>query len=41
VMTKIKDAGEARYGACDENGNPICYSIESTWEYLEKNHRIK
>ena len=25
------------YGAKDENGNPICYSFESTWE-LVKNH---
>jgi hypothetical protein len=25
------------YGAKDENGKPICYSFESTWE-LVKNH---
>jgi hypothetical protein len=25
------------YGAKDENGNPICYSFESTWD-LVKNH---
>jgi hypothetical protein len=31
-------AGEKRYGATDEDGNPICYSIESLWEYLEANH---
>jgi len=31
-----KDPTEA-YGAKDENGNPICYSFESTWE-LVKNH---
>lgn len=41
VMTKIRDAGEQTHGAFDEDGNPICYSIESTWEYLEKNYRIK
>jgi hypothetical protein len=41
VMTKIRDAGELTYGASDEEGNPICHSILSTWEYLEKNHRIK
>jgi hypothetical protein len=29
---------EVEYGAYDENGNPICYSFESTWEYLEKNY---
>ena len=28
------------YGAKDENGNPICYSFESTWE-LVKNHLKK
>jgi hypothetical protein len=25
------------YGAKDENGKPICYSFESTWE-LVNNH---
>jgi hypothetical protein len=29
------------YGATDENGNPICYSFESLWEYLEKEHKHK
>jgi hypothetical protein len=37
-MVKIEDAGEIRYGASDENGNPICHSIESTWEFLEANY---
>ena len=36
---KIKDKGQTRYGATDENGDPICYSIKSTWEYLEKYHK--
>jgi hypothetical protein len=27
------------YGAYDENGNPICHSYESLWNYLEKNHK--
>jgi hypothetical protein len=36
---KIHDKGEVRYGATDENDNPICYSIKSTWEYLEQNHK--
>lgn len=36
VMKKIHEAGEIQYGATDENGNPICYSHESLWEYLEK-----
>ena len=26
----------SKYGAKDENGNPICYSFESTWEYVKK-----
>jgi hypothetical protein len=29
------------YGARDENGNPICYSYDSLWEYLEKNCKVK
>ena len=24
------------YGAKDEEGNPICYSFESTWDYVKK-----
>jgi len=24
------------YGARDENGNPICYSFESLWEYVKQ-----
>jgi hypothetical protein len=24
------------YGARDENGNPICYSFETTWEYVKQ-----
>ena len=34
-------AGEVRHGAHDEEGNPICYSFESLWEYLENNHKAK
>lgn len=37
----IKEAGEVRHSAHDENGNPICYSYESLWEYLESNHKSK
>jgi hypothetical protein len=25
-----------RWGAHDENGNPICYSYESTWQFLKQ-----
>lgn len=38
-MVLLHEAGETRYGAHDENGNPICHSFESTWDYLEANHR--
>ena len=34
-------ACEVRFGAHDENGNPICYSMESLWQYLEANHLKK
>jgi hypothetical protein len=27
-------------GASDAEGNPIFYSVESSWEYLEKYHRL-
>jgi hypothetical protein len=33
----ISEVEEVKYGAHDAEGNPICYSFESTWEYLEKN----
>lgn len=36
TFTKIYEAGEARWGATDEEDNPICYSWESLWEYLEE-----
>jgi len=35
----IHEKGEARFGAYDEENNPICYSHESLWEYLEKNYK--
>jgi hypothetical protein len=37
----IKEKGEVRFGAYNEQGNPICYSHESLWEYLETNEKIK
>jgi hypothetical protein len=30
------EVGEARHGATDENGEPICYSFESTYEFLKQ-----
>lgn len=35
VKLDIND-DEPRYGATDEKGNPICYSFESTYEYLKQ-----
>lgn len=34
---RIKN-GKIGVGAWDENGNPICYDVRSTWEFLEKNY---
>jgi hypothetical protein len=34
--TIIIDRGDG-YGAHDEDGNPICYSIRTLWRYLEIN----
>lgn len=39
-MEKIHEKDELRFGAYDEKGNPICYSYESLWEYLEENHMV-
>jgi hypothetical protein len=36
TSTLVHEAGEARHGAVDQDGNPICYDWESLWEYLEK-----
>ena len=36
----VHNIGEVRFGAHDAEGNPICYSHESLWEYLEKNHQV-
>jgi len=33
--------GEKGLAAYDENQNPICYSIESLWQYLEANYNIR
>jgi hypothetical protein len=34
VFIQIKK-GNPTHGATDENGEPICYSFESLWEFLE------
>lgn len=35
----IHKDGEVRFGAYDKEGNPICYSHETLWEYLEKEYK--
>lgn len=40
TMELIYKRGEKKAGAYDDRNNPICFSHESTWEYLEKNHKI-
>ena len=40
-FTQKEPTGEIEYGAKDKNGNPICYSFQSLWEYLESNYRFK
>ncbi len=41
IFRSIAGAEKEKFGARDADGNPIFYSIESTWEYLEKHHRLK
>lgn len=36
VLEEVDKGDYLKYGAFDENGNPICYSIESLFRYLEK-----
>jgi len=35
------DEGELDHRAWDENGEPICYSYETLWNYVEKHHKLK
>ena len=34
------EGNSEKHGAFDEKGNPIFYSYESSWEYLEKHHKV-
>jgi hypothetical protein len=36
----VLDMDSDRYGATDEDDNPICYDIKSLWEYIEKEHKL-
>ena len=40
IFKSISGEEKEKFGARDSEGNPIFYSIESSWEYLEKNHRL-
>jgi hypothetical protein len=37
---KYNKTDELIYGAKDENGEPICYSFESLYNYIEKYHKL-
>lgn len=37
---KYNETDKIEYGATDENGNPICYSFESLYNYIEENHKL-
>lgn len=37
----LYEKSEGEVGAWDENGNPICTTIEDLWEYLEKEYAKK
>ena len=41
IFRSISGGKEEKFGARDAEGNPIFYSIESTWGYLEKYNRLK
>jgi hypothetical protein len=32
----VNEDGEIRWGARDDNGEPICYSYQSLYEYIQK-----
>ena len=36
-----RDPTKLVYGATDADGNPICYSFQSLWEYLETTYHFK
>lgn len=35
-----RDPTKLVYGATDKDGNPICYSFQSLWEYLETTYHF-
>jgi hypothetical protein len=37
-LIPTKKSPEDKFAAHDSNGDPICYSVESTWEFLEENY---
>jgi hypothetical protein len=40
-IERVPPEEQSKYGAHDENGEPICYSVKSTWEYLERHYNKK
>jgi hypothetical protein len=36
----VAETDKLRWGAHDENGNPICYSYESLWEYIQQYKKV-
>jgi hypothetical protein len=40
-LTSPKKHEGDKFGARDEKGEPICFSVESTWEFLEENYAKK
>jgi hypothetical protein len=41
LILNDKVDGQPRHGAHDADGNPICYSFESTWEFLKQYLKTK
>ena len=47
IQTYVQENGNliegepVKWGATDENGNPICTDIKSTWEFIKKWQKIK
>jgi len=38
---KVIEGDPLKWGATDDNGEPICFDIRSTWEYIKPYQKIK
>ena len=38
---KVIEKEAIKWGATDENGEPICFDIKSTWEFIQQWEKIK